>query len=64
MASMTPEQLAALKRMTPAEKLGMASRFYWSARALKRAGLRTLNPSLSREQLDKKVKESFLYAAS
>jgi len=29
-----------------------------------RAGLRALNPSLSPEQLDRKVKESFLYAAS
>ena len=61
---MTPEQIASFKRMTPAEKLEVAARFYWSARDLKRAGLRALNPLLSQEQLDRQVKESFLYAAS
>ena len=60
---MTPEQVAALKRMTPADKLETVSRFYWSARTLKRAGLRSLNPSLSSEELDKKVRELFLHAA-
>ena len=43
-------------------KLRLAARFYWSARALKRAGLRSMDPSLTPEQLDQKVKESFLYA--
>lgn len=50
------------RRMTPAEKLRAAERLYWSARALKRAMLRSLYPQASDQELDRMVRNAFLHA--
>jgi hypothetical protein len=50
-----------LARMTPAQKLQAATRLYWSARALKAAGLRADHPSWSERQITTAVREAFLF---
>ncbi len=39
-----PEQLKALKAMTPAQRLKAAMNLYWSARRLKAGWLRKMHP--------------------
>jgi len=52
------------KAMSPEQKLNAAARLYWSARDLKSAGLRNFYPELSEMEIEKKVREAFLYASS
>jgi hypothetical protein len=59
---MNPEQIKAFKSMTPAMKLRLAESLYYSARALKEAGLRAQHPDWSEAQIKQKVREIFLYA--
>ena len=61
---MHPAQLAAYKRMTPAEKLFLAARINRDARSLKAAGLRMLHPEWSEERVAAEVRRIFLYARS
>jgi hypothetical protein len=49
-----------IARMTPAQKLEAAMRLYWSARALKAAGLRAEHPDWSEEQIAAAVRRAFL----
>ncbi len=51
-------------RMTPEQRLRVAERLYWSARELKAASLRSWNPELSEEEIQRRVKEIFMYARS
>lgn len=51
-----------LAAMTPAQKLDAAMRLYWGARDLKAAWLRTQYPEWSEEQVQKTVRDAFLYA--
>jgi hypothetical protein len=60
----TPEQIAALRAMSGAERLRVAERLYWSARAMKAAGLRSLHPDWSEEQVQREVTRIFLHARS
>ena len=53
-----------IKKMTPEQKLKTAQALYWSARKLKKAALRNKYPDLPEEELEKMVKEIFLYASS
>jgi hypothetical protein len=46
--------------MTPAERLQVALRLYWTARQLKDAHLRVLHPQLGEHELRRRVTESFL----
>jgi len=48
--------------MTPAERLQVALRLYWSTRQLKQAHLRSLHPDLDDRELRRRVNESFLSA--
>jgi len=57
-----PKQVEALRRMTPAEKLGLAARFHHDARSLKGAGFRMLHPDWTDERVSQAVREAFLYA--
>jgi hypothetical protein len=57
-----PEQIRAYRRMTPAEKLGVAFQLYRAARELKAAGLRMQHPDWSEEAVQVKVREVFLRA--
>lgn len=51
-----------LNCMTPEQKLQAFTNLYWTARALKAAGLRSQFPGLKEEEIQKKVRDIFLYA--
>ncbi len=59
---MHPEQKKIFQAMTPEQKLGAAMNLYHSARQLKAAALRHWHPDWSEEQIEKKVRDIFLYA--
>lgn len=61
---MHPEQIKAFRRMTPAEKLALAERAWFDARALKAARLRVLHPECPESRIEQKVREVFLHARS
>ena len=50
--------------MTVEQKIRAALDLYYSARELKAAGLRAMHPGMSKEEIDKKVREIFLYAGN
>ena len=50
--------------MTPEEKLKIALDLYYSAKALKASALRSFNKNMSEEKIQKKVKDTFLYAGT
>jgi hypothetical protein len=56
------EHLAILRAMTPEQKFRTATALYWSARRLKAAWLRSQHPDWSEEEIQRKVREIFLYA--
>lgn len=58
------EYLAALRRMSGAEKLRTAFALYWEARKLKAARLRKQHPDWSEEQIQNRVREIFMYAVT
>jgi len=51
-------------KLTPEQKLTQSLRLYFNAKELKIAALRKYNPELSEQEIQKKVKEIFLYAKS
>jgi hypothetical protein len=61
---MEEEYLRILRAMTPAQKLRAAERLYWSARQLKAAALRAEHPDWSEEEIERAVRDAFLYARS
>jgi len=61
---MPDKQTELLKKMTPAQKLNLAQRLYNSARQLKEAGIRMRYPDWDEAQVQKAVREAFLYARS
>jgi hypothetical protein len=56
------DQIRALRRMTPAQRLEAASRLYWSARELKLAMLRQQHPNMAEGDLKRLVNEAFTHA--
>lgn len=48
--------------LTPEQKLAQSISLYWTARELKKAGLKMVYPELSNEEIEKKVRDIFLYA--
>jgi len=63
-AELTPESLAALRRLTGAQKLQAAAALYWSARDLKAAAVREQHPDWTEEQIRQRVNEIFLRAVT
>ena len=61
---MHPEQQKIFKSMSPEKKLELASRLYDSAKELKSASIRQQHPSWTEKEVEKKVREIFLYASS
>ena len=59
-----PEQKRIYQSMTPEQKLRIAFDLYCSARELKAAGLRARHPDWPEKQIQEKVREIFLYAAT
>jgi len=52
-------QIEIFKKMSPAEKLKLSMRLYWSARRLKASWLREQHPDWTEEQVQNKVTEIF-----
>jgi len=63
-ADLTPEYIATLRRMTGAQKLRTAFQLYWGARKIKASRLRQQHPEWSEEQVQQRVKDIFMHAAS
>jgi hypothetical protein len=63
-SELTPEYIATLRRMSGAEKLRTAFQLYWGARKLKASRLRQQYPGWSEEQVQQRVKEIFMHAAT
>lgn len=63
-SELTPECIATLRRLRGRQKLRTTFAMYWSARALKAAGLCSQFPDWSEEQVQRKVKEIFLHATT
>lgn len=63
-SEMTPEYVAALRRMSGAEKLRSAFGLYWGARRIKAARLREQHPEWTEEEVQQRVKEIFLHAVT
>lgn len=57
-------RIAAYRRMSPAQKWGEFTKIQALARDLKRAGVRSLHPEWSDEQVDEEVRKIFLYATT
>lgn len=55
-------QIAALRRMTPQQRLHTGMAIYRFARRLKLAGLRQQYPNLSEPQLKRLLNDAFMYA--
>ena len=60
----TPDQLHALRALTPEQRWQVSQRLYWSVRRLKSAYLSSLHPEWSPERLDTEVRRIFLCARS
>lgn len=54
-------QIECIRKMSPADRLRAAARLYWSARNLKRAGVRMVHPDWSEAEVEREVKRLFLY---
>lgn len=63
-SKLTPEYVAALRRMSGEEKWRAAFRLYWSARKLKEAALHEQHPEWSTEKVQQRVREILLHARS
>lgn len=53
-----------LNNLTAEQKLIESLRLYFLARELKTAALKQFNPELSEEEIERKVKEFFVYGKS
>jgi hypothetical protein len=54
-------QTEVFRRMTPADKLRAAEALYWSARRLKAAALRAKHPEWPEDEIERAVRDLFLY---
>jgi len=61
---MHPEQVKIFKAMPPSKKLELAANFHLAARQLKQQSLKMQHPEWTDDQIHRKVRELFLYAAS
>jgi len=58
----SPEQIEILRAIPGERRLRLAERLYWSARAMKKAGLRAQHPDWPEERVDAEVRRIFLHA--
>jgi hypothetical protein len=63
-SDLTPEYVAALRRTTGQQKWKTAFALYWGARKLKATALRQQHPDWTESQVQEKVKDIFLHAAT
>lgn len=62
--SITAEEIEIYRKMMPADKLRLIASIYMQARAWKRAAFKAQRPDWSDEEIDRRVREVFLYGAS
>ena len=60
----SPEQIEALRRMTPQQRWQTARRLYWKMRRHKAAFLQSEHPDWSLEQVEAEVRRIFLHAST
>jgi hypothetical protein len=58
----SPEQIAALRALTGAQRLRLAERLYWSARKIKMAGLRHQHPYWPEQRVADELRRIFSQA--
>jgi len=58
----SPEQIVALRAMTPEQRWRAAYRLYWTMRRHKTAFLRSRHPDWSEEQLNHEIRDIFFRA--
>jgi len=58
----SPEQIEALRRMTPEQRWQAAHRLYWTMRRHKAAFLRSQHPEWPEERIEQEVRRIFLNA--
>jgi hypothetical protein len=61
---MHPLQIAAYRRMTPAEKLDGMARLYWEAREILEAGIRMRHPDWTDQDVADEVRMRMLYGTT
>ena len=59
---LSPEEIAILRRMTPAQRIQAAMSLYETARQMKAAGFRLAHPDWSEEKVSDEVRKAFLRA--
>ena len=62
MSDHSEEHIQIIRAMTFQQKFDALANLYWMARDLKAAGLRLEHPDWTEEQVQKKVREIFMYA--
>lgn len=60
----SPEQIAVLRRLSPAQKLRVAESLYWQARAWKAASLKMLHPGWPDKKISFEVREQFSHGTT
>lgn len=63
-SEITPEYVAALRRLSGTEKLRAAASLYWTARRVKAARLRQQHPEWTEDEVQRRVREIFLHAVT
>lgn len=63
-SDLTPEYITTLRRMSGAQKLRTAFQIYWGARKIKAARLRQQHPDWCEDQVQQRVREIFMHAAT
>ena len=58
----SPEQIEALRRMTPEQRWQSAHKLYWTMRRHKAAFLRSEHPEWPEERIEQEVRRIFLNA--
>lgn len=59
--STLPKDIEIFKAMGPVKRLQLAGKMYHDAKILKRAALKSLNPTWSEQQIEAKLREIFLH---
>jgi hypothetical protein len=60
---LTPAELRIFREMSPADKLRQVASMYLQAKEWKRAALKKQHEDWSDEQIDRRLKEVFLYGS-
>ena len=59
-----PQQIEIYRKMNSSQKLLLAQKMYWDARALREAAVKAFQPELTESEVRQKVKREFILARS